>query len=141
LIGDRVGAVVEDGDGIGAGRFLDDAGNVGMAQEIERELDVVGGDRYAIVPAHIGPQVHGPGPEVRRVLPAPCEPALQLALLVRGHQREEDEEPRHITADRTLVVWKKDCNGGWGRSAVVLGPSAPHRSEGQETRAGKNRPV
>jgi hypothetical protein len=61
-----------------------------MGQQLQAELDVVGGDRHTITPPQIWSQVVCPLTVVGRMLPALGKPPFQLAVLVISDEREED---------------------------------------------------
>lgn len=67
-------------------------GDVRVAEEIQRELHVVGGGGDPVLPAHIGTEVVGPLLEVGGMLPASGESPLELPLLVPRREGEEGEK-------------------------------------------------
>lgn len=93
---DRVGRVVHDLDRLASGGGHP---HVGVGQEVERERDVMGGDRLAVVPQDVIADSHGPRAEVTRVLPRHGQTRLELPRRTPRDEREEQQELRGIVPE------------------------------------------
>jgi len=126
--GDR--AVVQDRNGAAAGNLSQ---NIRVAQQLNRERDVVRGKWLSVVPPDVAPQVIGPRQLVLGVLPTPGEHTNQIAIsILVEHWREEQSLWLEIPGrdERPFVPTREqDCKGGRVIEVVALRAGAGEESK------------
>ena len=94
-----------------------------ITNERKIQTKVLASDGHTIVPLHIGAQVEGPDPAVRRMLPAPRQPPHDFAPFSICRQRQEHEKLRldaPIRREDALVGIIEDRQGGRvGRPSIL----------------------
>src|ERR1051325_11546924 len=98
-----------------------------MTAHIEAELDIVCGNRRAIMPTDAVAQSNLTGAEVPRLLPALRQQPFQLATRIQLEQRQEHHELGWcvvVRSQQVLVSWIQDGNGIGSRFLALLDTTA-----------------
>jgi len=106
--------------------------NGGVAGQVQRELDVVRGDRDAVLPPDVSPQVVRPLGVVGRMFPSFREPAFEVPARIGRHQGEEYQRVA-VSLVRVEHTDIADCDGHRGRArrCIIPAGTASRGTEGQ----------
>ncbi|MCZ6758857.1 MAG: hypothetical protein O7D29_00565 [Gemmatimonadetes bacterium] len=118
-----------------------DEQDVGVGEQLQAELDVVGGDRHPVVPSDVRAKVEGPPAVIGRMFPGGRQLTYSLTVLVEGHQRQENQELRGhfpVRAEDPLVAGVKDSDGGTAIIGAIFTFSTVDARKGNEANTREN---